>query len=142
GQSSALNHDSRNHTSNSQTTHAVTSIEGAGDVVLAAGKDINLAATRIKADGGMALQAGGDINSQALVDSESRDFSSAGKRSSLQVSQRDETVRGSLLQAGDHLPLTAGRDVNLTAALVDSNDGAVSVAAGRDVNLLSANETH
>ncbi|MCH3698176.1 hypothetical protein LZB62_08130, partial [Campylobacter lari] len=30
----------------------------------------------------------------------------------------------------------------LTAALVDSNDGAVSVAAGRDVNLLSANETH
>jgi filamentous hemagglutinin len=76
------------------------------------------------------------------VDSESRDFSSAGKRSSLQVSQRDETVRGSLLQAGDNLLLTAGRDVNLTAALVDSNDGAVSVAAGRDVNLLSANETH
>jgi filamentous hemagglutinin len=46
------------------------------------------------------------------------------------------------LQAGDNLLLSAGRDVNLTAALVDSNDGAVSVAAGRDVNLLSANETH
>ena len=38
GQSSALNHDNRNHTSNSQTTHAVSSIEGAGDVVLAAGR--------------------------------------------------------------------------------------------------------
>ncbi len=134
--------DERNHQRSSRTTHAASSVQGAGDVVLAAGKDINLAAAQIKAAGGLALQAGGDINSQALVDSESRDFSSAGKRSSLQVSQRDETVRGSLLQAGDNLLLTAGRDVNLTAALVDSNDGAVSVAASRDVNLLSANETH
>ncbi|WP_414485658.1 hemagglutinin repeat-containing protein [Stenotrophomonas sp. EMP41] len=134
--------DERNHQRSSRTTHAATSVQGAGDVVLAAGKDINLAAAQIKAAGGLALQAGGDINSQALVDSESRDFASAGKRSSLQVSQRDETVRGSTLQAGDNLLLNAGRDVNLTAALVDSNDGAVSVAAGRDVNLLSANETH
>ncbi|WP_275991100.1 hemagglutinin repeat-containing protein [Stenotrophomonas maltophilia] len=134
--------DERNHQRSSRTTHAASSVQGAGDVVLAAGKDINLAAAQIKAAGGLALQAGGDINSQALVDSESRDFSSAGKRSSLQVSQRDETVRGSLLQAGGNLLLTAGRDVSLTAALVDSNDGAVSVAAGRDVNLLSANETH
>ena len=51
-------------------------------------------------------------------------------------------MRGSTLQAGDNLLLSAGRDVNLTAALVDSSDGAVSVAVGRDVNLLSANETH
>lgn len=142
GQSSALNHDNRNHTSNSQTTHAVTSIEGAGDVVLAAGKDINLAATRIKADGGMALQAGGDINSQVLVDSRSSDFSAGGKRSSLQISQSDETVRGSQLQAGDNVVLRANRDINLTATQVASSDGTLSVAAGRDVNLLSANETH
>ncbi|MCU1064504.1 hemagglutinin repeat-containing protein [Stenotrophomonas maltophilia] len=142
GQSSALNHDSRNHTSNSQTTHAVSSIEGAGDVVLAAGKDINLAATRIKADGGMALQAGGDINSQVLVDSRSSDFSAGGKRSSLQISQSDETVRGSQLQAGDNVVLRANRDINLTATQVASSDGTLSVAAGRDVNLLSASETH
>lgn len=134
--------DERNHQRSAKTTHAATSVQGAGDVVLAAGKDINLAAAQINAGGGLALQAGGDINSQALVDSESRDFANAGKRSSLQVSQRDETVRGSMLQAGDNLLLNAGRDVSLTAALVDSNDGAVSVAAGRDVNLLSANETH
>lgn len=134
--------DDRNHQRSSKTTHAATSVQGGGDVVLAAGKDINLAAAQIKAGGGLALQAGGDINSQALMDSESRDFANAGKRSSLQVSQSDETVRGSTLQAGDNLLLNAGRDVNLTAALVDSSDGAVSVAAGRDVNLLSANETH
>lgn len=134
--------DERNHQRSGRATHAASSVQGAGDVVLAAGKDITLAAAQIKAGGGLALQAGGDINSQALVDSESRDFANAGKRSSLKISQSDETVRGSTLQAGDNLLLNAGRDVNLTAALVDSTHGAVSVAAGRDVNLLSANETH
>ncbi|HHB9415347.1 hemagglutinin repeat-containing protein [Stenotrophomonas maltophilia] len=142
GQSRALNHDSRNHTSNSQTTHAVTSIEGAGDVLLVAGKDINLAATRIKTDGGMALQAGGDINSQVLVDSRSSDFNAGGKRSSLQISQSDETVRGSQLSAGDNVLLKANLDINLTATQVASSDGTLSVVAGRDVNLISASETH
>ncbi|PJK96037.1 hypothetical protein B9Y63_20405 [Stenotrophomonas maltophilia] len=142
GQSSALNHDSRNYTSNSQTTHAVSSIEGAGDVLLVAGKDINLAATRIKTGGGMALQAGGDINSQVLVDSSSSDFNAGGKRSSLQISQSDEIVRGSQLSAGDNVVLKATRDINLTATQVASSDGTLSVVAGRDVNLLSASETH
>ena len=142
GQRNDSTYDERNHVRSSQTTHAVTTVQGGGDVVLASGKDINLAAAQIKAGAGLALQAGGDINSQALVDSVSNDSSAAGKRSSRQVSQSDETVRGSTLQAGDNLLLSAGRDVNLTAALVDSSDGAVSVAAGRDVNLLSANETH
>ncbi|WP_025873805.1 hemagglutinin repeat-containing protein [Stenotrophomonas indicatrix] len=142
GQRNDSTYDERNHVRSSQTTHAATTVQSGGDVVLAAGKDINLAAAQIKAGGGLALQAGGDINSQALVDSVSNDSSAAGKRSSRQVSQSDETVRGSTLQAGDNLLLSAGRDVNLTAALVDSSDGAVSVVAGRDVNLLSANETH
>ncbi|QBR43697.1 hemagglutinin repeat-containing protein [Stenotrophomonas indicatrix] len=142
GQRNDSTYDERNHVRSSQTTHAATTVQGGGDVVLAAGKDINLAAAQIRAGGGLALQAGGDINSQALVDSVSNDSSAAGKRSSRQVSQSDETVRGSTLQAGDNLLLSAGRDVNLTAALVDSSDGAVSVVAGRDVNLLSANETH
>lgn len=142
GQSTALNHDSRNHTSNSQNTHAVSSIEGAGDVVLAAGKDITLAATRINAGGGLALQAGGDINSQVLVDSRSSDFNAGGKRSSLQISQSDETVRGSQLSAADNVLVRANRDVNLIATQVASSDGTLSVSAGRDVNLLSANETH
>lgn len=134
--------DERNHQRSSRTTHAASSVQGAGDVVLAAGKDINLAAAQIKAAGGLALQAGGDINSQALVDSESRDFSSAGKRSSLQVSQRDETVRGSQLSADGGIALSAGRDVNLVAAEVRSEQDAISIGAGRDVNLTSTQEEH
>ncbi|MFB5205960.1 hemagglutinin repeat-containing protein [Stenotrophomonas sp. 3diitr2024] len=134
--------DERNHQRSSRTTHAATSVQGAGDVVLAAGKDINLAAAQIKAAGGLALQAGGDINSQGPVDSESRDFANAGKRSSLQVSQRDETVRGSQLSADGGIALSAGRDVNLVAAEVRSEQDAISIGAGRDVNLTSAQEEH
>ncbi len=134
--------DERNHQRSSRTTHAASSVQGAGDVVLAAGKDITLAAAQIKAGGGLALQAGGDINSQALVDSESRDFANAGKRSSLQVSQRDETVRGSQLSADGGIALSAGRDANLVAAEVRSEKDAISIGAGRDVNLTSAQEEH
>lgn len=133
--------DDRNHVRTSKTTHAVTSIEAGGDVVLAAGKDINLAA-QVQAGGDMALQAGGDITSQALVDSESRDFASAGKRSSLQVSQSDETVRGSQLRAGGDIALSAGRDLTLIAAGVRSDQGMLSIGAERDVNLLAAQESH
>ncbi|WP_099481562.1 hemagglutinin repeat-containing protein, partial [Stenotrophomonas maltophilia] len=134
--------DDRNHQRGSQTTHAVSSVQGGGEVVLSAGKDITLAGAQVKADGGMALRAGGDINSLALVDSSSFDSAVASKRSSRQVTRSDETVRGSQLQASDNVLLTAGRDVNLTATQVASSDGTLSVAAGRDVNLLSANETH
>ncbi|MFG6085747.1 hemagglutinin repeat-containing protein [Stenotrophomonas indicatrix] len=142
GQRNDSTYDERNHVRSSQTTHAVTTVQGGGDVVLAAGKDINLAAAQIKAGAGLALQAGGDINSQALVDSVSNDSSAAGKRSSRQVSQSDETVRGSQLQAGDDIAFSAGRDVTLIAAGVRSDQGAISIGAERDVNLLAAQESH
>ncbi|WP_232463093.1 hemagglutinin repeat-containing protein [Stenotrophomonas sp. WZN-1] len=134
--------DERNQQRSSKTTNAATSVQGGGDVVLAAGKDINLAAAQITAGGALALQAGGDINSQSLVDSENRDFANAGKRSSLQVSQSDETVRGSQLQARDDIAFSAGRDVTLIAAGVRSDQGAISIGAERDVNLLAAQESH
>jgi filamentous hemagglutinin len=90
--------DERNHQRSSRTTHAASSVQGAGDVVLAAGKDINLAAAQIKAAGGLAGRWGHQ-QPGAGGQREPR-FASAGKRSSLQVSQRDETVRGSRCRPG------------------------------------------
>ncbi|WP_423170847.1 hemagglutinin repeat-containing protein [Stenotrophomonas maltophilia group sp. CASM26] len=60
----------------------------------------------------------------------------------MQVSQRDETVRGSQLSADGGIALSAGRDVNLVAAEVRSDQDAISIGAGRDVNLTSAQEEH
>ncbi|WP_373925529.1 hemagglutinin repeat-containing protein, partial [Enterobacter hormaechei] len=65
--------DDRNHQHGSQTTHAVSSVQGGGDVVLSAGKAITLAAAQLAAAGGMALRAEGDINSLAVVDGKSFD---------------------------------------------------------------------
>nr|WP_285230668.1 hemagglutinin repeat-containing protein [Stenotrophomonas sp. ISL-67] len=142
GSSTDATFDDRNHQRTGQTTHAVTSVQGAGDVVLAAGKDINLAGTQVKASEALVLQAGGDINSQAQVDSSSQDLSKAGKRWSEQASPSDDTVRGSQLSAGSDLLMVAGRDITLAATGVRSDDGTVLVSAGRDVNLLSVQENH
>lgn len=135
-------YDSRNAVRSSETTHAVSSIQGAGDVVLSAGKDLTLVGAKVGADQSLALQAGGDITSQAVVDSRSSDHSAAGKRSSLQMSSSDETVRGSQLTGGSDVLMVAGRDINLAATGVRSDEGTVLVSAGRDVNLLSVQENH
>ena len=120
----------------------MSSVQGAGDVVLSAGKDLTLVGSKVDAGQALVMQAGGDITSKAVVDSTSSDFSAAGKRNSLTISSSDETVRGSQLSAGSDVMMVAGRDVTLTAAQVASDDGTVLLSAGRDVNLLSAQETH
>ena len=140
--SSDTPHDDRNFQRSSTTTHAVTSVQGAGDVVLSAGKDLTLVGSKVDAGQALVMQAGGDITSKAVADSTSSDFSAAGKRNSLTISSSDETVRGSQLSAGSDVMMVAGRDVTLTAAQVSSDDGTVLVSAGRDVNLLSTQETH
>ncbi len=135
-------YDSRNAVRSTETTHAVSSIQGAGDVVLSAGKDLTLTGAKVGAAESLVLQAGGDIVSQAVVDSRSSDLSAAGKRNSLQMSSSDEAVRGGQLAAGSDVLLVAGRDINLTATGVRSEEGNVLVSAGRDVNLLSVQENH
>ncbi|WP_282295037.1 hemagglutinin repeat-containing protein [Stenotrophomonas sp. PS02289] len=142
GHSTDTTHDDRNFQRSSTTTHAVSSVQGAGDVVLSAGKDLTLVGSKVDAGQALVMQAGGDITSKAVVDSTSSDFSAAGKRNSLTISRSDETVRGSQLSAGSDVMMVAGRDVNLTAAQVASDDGTVLVSAGRDVNLLSTQENH
>jgi filamentous hemagglutinin len=134
--------DSRNYQRSSETTHAVSTVQGAGDVVLSAGKDLTLVGANVDAKEALVLQAGGDISAQAVVDSRSSDQSTAGKRNSLQISSSDETVRGSQLSAGSDVVMVAGRDINLAATGVRSDDGTVLVSAGRDVNLLSVQENH
>ena len=53
-----------------------------------------------------------------------------------------EALQNSTLQAGDDITLLAGRDANLTATGVYSEDGGIALSAGRDVNLLTTQEQH
>jgi filamentous hemagglutinin len=84
--------------------------------------------------------AGRDLNLQAETTTNTSQQQSRGKRFSQTTQSMDETVHGTLPQAGGDIALVAGRDANLTATQVGSTDGGISIAATRDVNLLAAQE--
>nr|WP_237761443.1 hemagglutinin repeat-containing protein [Xanthomonas oryzae] len=132
----------RNFQRSSQTTHLGTTVQGAGNVVLAAGNDLTLTAAQVGAGKGLALQAGRDIVSQAAIDSSSSDRSSVTKSHSLAASSTDETVRGTQLGAGTNIVLQAGRDLTLASTAVSSQTGGIALAAGNDIKLLSTQEQH
>uniref|UniRef100_UPI003D9FF370 hemagglutinin repeat-containing protein n=1 Tax=Xanthomonas oryzae TaxID=347 RepID=UPI003D9FF370 len=134
----------RNFQRSSQTTHLGTTVQGAGNLVLAAGNDLTLTAAQVGAGKGLALQAGRDIVSQAAIDSSSSDRSSVTKSHSLAASstERDETVRGTQLGAGTNIVLQAGRDLTLASTAIASQSGGIALAAGNDIQLLATQEQH
>ncbi|MGS0547039.1 hemagglutinin repeat-containing protein [Xanthomonas oryzae] len=132
----------RNFQRSSQTTHLGTTVQGAGNLVLAAGNDLTLTAAQVGAGKGLALQAGRDIVSQAAIDSSSSDRSSVTKSHSLAASSTDETVRGTQLGAGTNIVLQAGRDLTLASTAIASQSGGIALAAGNDIQLLATQEQH
>ncbi|AKO21211.1 hemagglutinin repeat-containing protein [Xanthomonas oryzae] len=132
----------RNFQRSSQTTHLGTTVQGAGNLVLAAGNDLTLTAAQVGAGKGLALQAGRDINSVAAVDSSSSDRSSVTRSHSLAASSTDETVRGTQLGAGSNIVMQAGHDLTLAATAVASQSGGIALAAGHDIQLLATQEQH
>lgn len=134
--------DSRNRYSTSQTTQVGSTVSGAGNVVLQAGNDVNLAAANVSAGNTIAVQAGRGINSTAATDTATLDHSQAGKRWSRTVSASEETVHGTQINAGGNIAMQAGRDITLQAATVGSEEGGIGLSAGRDVNLTAAQEQH
>lgn len=109
------------------------SITSAGNLLLQAGKDINLSAAELLAGGNMALQAGNDITIGSL---ESRHTWEEGQN---RFSRIDQLM--SELDAGGSLSLTAGNDLSLVASTADAKDD-VSLSAGNNLVLASeANQT-
>nr|WP_241846822.1 hemagglutinin repeat-containing protein [Xanthomonas oryzae] len=135
-------HDARNYQRSSETTHAVSSVQGAGEVVLAAGHDMTLQAAQIGAGKTLALQAGHDLDSQAVVDSRTQSNSSVSKRHSLVTSTHDEHVQGTQLGAGGDIVMRAGNDLTLASTAVASQTGGIALAAGHDVALTATQEQH
>ncbi|WP_052689416.1 hemagglutinin repeat-containing protein, partial [Xanthomonas albilineans] len=122
-----------NYQRSSETTHAVSSVQGAGDVVLAAGHDVTLQAAQIGADKTLALQAGHDIDSQAVTDTHTQSSSRMNGRSTRVASTSDEHVQGTQLSAGSDMVLAAGHDVTLQAAQIGAGK-TLAVQAGHDID--------
>lgn len=109
------------------------SITSAGNLLLQAGKDINLSAAELLAGGNMALLAGNDIT---IGSTESRHTWEEGQN---RFSRIDQLM--SELNAGGNLSLTAGNDLSLVASTAEAK-GDVSLSAGNNLVLASeANQT-
>ena len=109
------------------------SITSAGNLLLQAGKDINLSAAELLAGGNMSLQAGNDI---AIGSLESRHTWEEGQN---RFSRIDQLM--SELNAGGNLSLKAGNDLSLTASTAEAR-GDVNLGAGNNLVLASeANQT-
>jgi filamentous hemagglutinin len=142
GRSTDTTLDSKNYHRTRSTTHVGTTVQGAGNVVVQAGQDVNLTAAQLSAGNALAVQAGNNLNSTAVVDSASLDTAQASRKRSRTVQATAETVKGSTFTAGGDIALQAGNDITLQAATVASEAGGIALAAGRDVNLTTASETH
>ncbi len=109
------------------------SITSAGNLLLQAGKDINLSAAELLAGGNISLQAGNDITIGSL---ESRHTWEEGQN---RFSRIDQLM--SELNAAGNLSLTAGNDLSLVASTAEAK-GDVSLSAGNNLILASeANQT-
>ncbi|MGN5289122.1 two-partner secretion domain-containing protein [Aeromonas sp. 11P] len=104
------------------------SITSAGNLLLQAGKDINLSAAELLAGGNMSLQAGNDITIGSL---ENRHTWEEGQN---RFSRIDQLM--SELNAAGNLSLNAGNDLSLVASTADAK-GDVSLSAGNNLVLAS-----
>jgi len=124
-----------------------TTIQGGGNIALAAGNDLNARAATVTAQGDLSLQAGHDLTITAGratqdIDQASQWTSKRGglfgktkSESSAFQETRDETIGSTL--AGRNVSLQAGRDLTLEAARLTAQDS-LALGAGRDLTLASA----
>jgi len=111
-----------------------TSIATEGSLQLAAGNDITLRQAEVKAGGDLIAAAGHDLDVTSVLD-ESRttiDHTRQGK-TKVTTTTTTQDLDQQALTAGGNLILSAGNDVNLTAAKLDAGKG-LAVVAGNDIN--------
>ena len=121
---------------------ASVSVDGANAALsLAAGNDLNALAAQIgnSGQGGSTqLVAGRDVNLGTVTTASDQTVRWNGDN--WRHDTRSQDV-GSTLQTSGNVTLTAGRDANLTAASVTSDQGDMTVAASRDVNVNAGHAT-
>src|SRR5690606_4496296 len=103
-----------------------TTVTAGEQLVLGAGRDLNVDASRVQAGTDLALAAGRDLSVTARTEQ-------ATRRHGNTVSTH-ELLQASTLQAGGDLALQAGRDLSLEAAQVQAGE-TLALSAGRDLEL-------
>ncbi|WP_016941531.1 hemagglutinin repeat-containing protein, partial [Dickeya zeae] len=110
-------------------------ITAQGGLTLQAGHDIALNGAQLSAGGPLALAAGNDLRLNALGTVTDTVKQSGSARSE----RRSQGLVQSVLASGGDLSLSAGRDLNGTAAQLSAT-GTMALSAGRDLTLLAAEQ--
>ncbi|WP_363800456.1 hemagglutinin repeat-containing protein [Lysobacter firmicutimachus] len=118
------------------------SVSAGGNLILSAGRDVQLTAAQLEAGQSAAIVAGRDIVSSTVTTTDTSDRYVDGGRTKTTAHTSDETLHGTAIKAGGDVAMVAGRDIGLTATQVRSDDGGIAVAAGRDLTLGAAQENH
>ncbi|HGM5550813.1 TPA: hemagglutinin repeat-containing protein [Pseudomonas putida] len=121
-------------------------INSGRDIAVSAGKDLNLIASRISASNEAYLFAGDDVNVATAEDIDYDYYSktkksSFGRKKSKMTESETITSVSSTVEGGTKLVVSAGQDINLTGAKLNS-DGKILATAGGDINLLAAEDSY
>ncbi|WP_245965577.1 hemagglutinin repeat-containing protein [Pseudorhodoferax soli] len=126
--------------SNSRQAHAAQ-IGAGDDLVLSAGRDLQLNGTQARAGGDALVIAGRELNLQAVASTSSSDLRNDPAGSRYRQTHSQTTVQGASVQAGHDLSMRAGAlesgDLKVTGSTVSAK-GDVQLGASRDVVLASA----
>ncbi|UPG94222.1 hemagglutinin repeat-containing protein [Luteibacter aegosomatissinici] len=124
------------------TVHTVTTIDAGGSAVLAAGRDVVSEGAKVATGDQVAISAGRDVVLNAITDTQrSESFTKEGKKA-VQTRTMDQALTGTVLDGTQGVIVSAGRDINATAATITSDRGGVALAAKNDVNLDAGQELH
>ncbi|NIJ74064.1 hypothetical protein FHR66_003303 [Xanthomonas sp. F4] len=111
-----------------------TSIATGGSLQLAAGNDLTIRQAQVTAGGNLIAAAGHDLNvTSVLGDSRTVTDQTRQGKTKVVTTTTTQDIDQQALTAGGNLVLSAGHDVNLTAAKLDAGNG-LAVVAGNDLN--------
>ncbi|WP_405471077.1 hemagglutinin repeat-containing protein (plasmid) [Morganella morganii] len=116
-------------------TGTQSGIEAAGSLSLNAGQDIAVSGAALTAGKALNLQAGGSVTVAANTLTENRSETARRDR----TVQERQTHQQSVLRAGTQTVITAGQDIDITAAQLQSGQDS-TLTAGRDIRVNSAEQ--
>ena len=123
-------------------TNQASTIEGGGNVTIAAQKDVTLKGTEVTSGDNLTLVAGGNVSIEAAKDSSMVDYSSTGKATYRRSMTDNETLVSSDLTAKNNVTVIATSSADAKAgniliqgSNVTSTSGNITLDADKDVTI-------
>lgn len=137
--------DAHSHSELHDVDHDASTISAGQGLTLQAGRDVAVSGGTLAAGSDVRVTAGGSIGLAAVTDShyeESNTSKSGGLMNSSKSRTESQTVsnRGTTVDAGGTVSLTAGTDLTLRAAQVTAGSD-IDLTAGGTLSLLSATDS-